>query len=104
MSGSSHHFRGISHYADKLMDLAIGYTDTFRCTGQKQLNKEVLAVIASIKKCQKAGMRGSFFTTEGLERKNDLARAAGTRKLPRGSNEVVLSEVVVHAIAVGICD
>ena len=52
----SHHFRGIRQYAEQLMDLAEG-RPAFTGRGQKPSNKEVLAAIASIKKCR----RGSFF-------------------------------------------
>ena len=51
---TGHHFRGIGHYAEQLMDLAEG-KPVFR--GQKPSNKKVLAAIAAIQKCQ----QGSFF-------------------------------------------
>ena len=52
----SHHFRGIGQYAEQLMDFAEGQP-MFSGRGQKPSNKEVLAAIASIKKCR----QGSFF-------------------------------------------
>ena len=52
----SHHFRGIGQYAEQLMALAEG-RPVFIHRGQKLSNKEVLAAIASIKKCR----QGSFF-------------------------------------------
>ena len=58
MSRKSHHFHGISQYADQLMDLADG-RPAFSGRGQKPSNKEVLAAIASINKCR----QGSFFNT-----------------------------------------
>ena len=51
-----HHFRGIGQYAEELMDLAEGRR-MFTGRGHKPSNKEVLAAIASIKKCR----QGSFF-------------------------------------------
>ena len=56
MSNKSHHFRGVGRYAEQLMDLAEG-RPAFTGRGQKPSNKEVLAAIAAIKKCQ----RESFF-------------------------------------------
>ena len=52
----SHHFRGAGQYAEKLMDFAEG-RPVFNGRGQKPSNKEVLAAIASIKKCR----QGAFF-------------------------------------------
>ena len=52
----SHHYRGIGEYAEQLMDLAEGRS-VFIGRGQKPSNKQVLAAIASIKKCR----QGSFF-------------------------------------------
>ena len=54
----SHHFRGIAHYAEQLMDLAEGQP-IFTGRGKKPSNKEVLAAIVSIDKCR----QGSFFST-----------------------------------------
>lgn len=56
MAKKSHHFRGLSFYADRLMDLAEGHP-AFTGRGQKPTNKEVVAAIKSIQKCQ----QGSFF-------------------------------------------
>jgi hypothetical protein len=52
----SHHFLGLKHYQDRLMDLAEG-KPVFSGRGQKPSSKDVVAAIASIKKCKK----GSFF-------------------------------------------
>ena len=58
MAKKSHHFKGLQQYEDKLMDLAEG-KPAFSGRGQKPSNKQVIAAIASIKKCQ----QGSFFTS-----------------------------------------
>ena len=56
MSKRSHHFRGVGQYAEQLTDLAEG-RPAFTGRAQKPFSKEVLEVIAAIKKCQK----DSFF-------------------------------------------
>ena len=59
MAKISHHFRGLKSCEDRLMDLAEGQSP-FAGRGQKPTNKEVVAAIASIKKCQ----QGSFFASK----------------------------------------
>ena len=58
MAKKSHHFQGLKQYEDKLMDLAEG-KPAFCGRGQKPSNKQVIAAIANIKRCQ----QGSFFTS-----------------------------------------
>ena len=55
MAKKSHHFKGLQQYEDKLMDLAEG-KPAFSGRGQKPSNKQVIAAIASIKKCQQLGL------------------------------------------------
>ena len=74
----SHHFRGVGQYSEQLMDLAEG-KPVFAGRGQKPSNKEVLVVIAAIKRCQ----RGSFFRAG----KPTRARAAGTLELLLGREQ-----------------
>ena len=52
----THHFQGVSQYAQQLMDLAEGQP-AFSGRGQKPHNKEVVKEITSIMACKK----GSFF-------------------------------------------
>ena len=47
----SHHFRGVQHYADKLMDYADGRA-VFRGRGQRPSNKDVLKQMSAIDKCR----------------------------------------------------
>ena len=55
---TSHHFRGLKQYADKLMDLAEG-KPVFKGRGQKPSNKEVLTEIKQIKKCKQSFFFGN---------------------------------------------
>ena len=66
----SHHFQGLDHYADRLMDLAEG-RPVFTGKGQKPSNKEVLSAIDAIHKCR----QGSFFS-----RKEERACSCGWHK------------------------
>jgi hypothetical protein len=61
MARKSHHFQGMYQYADKLMDLAEGQ-QMFSGRGQKPSNKDVVALIASIRKCRKG--HALFATTK----------------------------------------
>ena len=79
---SSHHFRGIGHYADQLMDFAEG-RPVFKGRGKKPSNKTVLDAIASIEKCQEAHQRSSFFQPKELQCTCGWHTKAAARKQSR---------------------
>ena len=77
----SHHFRGVQHYADKLMDYADGRA-VFRGRGQRPSNKDVLKQMSAIDKCRQR----SYFKP-ATERERDCScgwhtKAAARRKSP----------------------
>ena len=83
MAKSSHHFHGISHYSEKLMDLAEGLP-AFSGRGQKPSNKEVVAAIAKIKKCK----HGSFFAASSKQCTCGWHLKAAARKKARQAASV----------------
>ena len=79
---SSHHFRGIGHYADQLMDYAEG-SPVFKARGKKPSNKTVLDAITSIEKCQEVHQRSSFFQRKELQCTCGWHTKAAARKQSR---------------------
>ena len=79
---SSHHFRGIGHYADQLMDYAEG-RPVFKGRGKKPSNKAVLDAIASIEKCQELHQKSSFFQRKQLQCTCGWHTKAAARKQSR---------------------
>ena len=77
----SHHFRGVQHYADQLMDYADGRA-VFRGRGQRPSNKDELKQMSAIDKCRQR----SYFKP-ATERERDCScgwhtKAAARRKSP----------------------
>ncbi len=94
MPSKSHHLHGITMYANQLMGLAEG-VPVFTGRGKKPSNKEVVAAIESINKCQKDRQQGSFFSTDRREKTCSCGWhiKAAARKL---SKEASSSASILH--------